>query len=81
MIQFFIIDFEFFLNFYENSICSVSKKIQLADFLERILLIIWNKILIQNKYDFEIIYKFFQDFRNSEISFNKLSIIFGGDFA
>jgi ATP-dependent DNA helicase PIF1 len=69
------------LNFTQSNQCNISKGTQATDLLKRALLIIWDKMLMQNKYDFKTINRTLRDIRNCEKPFSGLLIIFDSDFA
>jgi PIF1-like helicase len=69
------------LNSIQNNQCNISKDTQAADLLKRALLIIWDKVPMQNKYDFKTINRTLRDIRDYEKLFSGLLIIFGSDFA
>jgi ATP-dependent DNA helicase PIF1 len=69
------------LNSIQGNQCNISKGTQAAGLLERALLIIWNEIPMQNKYDFETVNRTLRDIRDCEKPFSGLLVIFSGDFA
>jgi ATP-dependent DNA helicase PIF1 len=69
------------LNSTQNNQCNISKGTQAAGLLERALLIIWDEVPMQNKYDFEAVNRTLRDIRNCEEPFGGLPMILSGDFA
>jgi ATP-dependent DNA helicase PIF1 len=69
------------LNSTQDNQCNISKGTQAAGLLERALLIIWDKVPMQNKYDFEAVNRTLRDIRDCEKSFSGLPVILNGDFA
>jgi hypothetical protein len=69
------------LNFIQGNQCNISKGTQAAGLLERALLIIWDEVLMQNRYDFKAVNRILRDIRDCEELFGGLPVIFGGDFA
>jgi ATP-dependent DNA helicase PIF1 len=69
------------LNFTQGNQCNISKDTQATGLLKRALLIIWDKIPMQNKYDFEAVDRTLRDIRDCEKPFGGLSMILNNDFA
>jgi hypothetical protein len=69
------------LNFTQGNQCNISKGTQAAGLLERASLIIWDKVPIQNKYDFKAINRTLRDIRDCEKPFSGLPVILNSDFA
>jgi hypothetical protein len=49
--------------------------------LKRALLIIWDEVPMQNKYDFKTVNRTLRDIRDCEKPFSGLPVILNGDFA
>jgi hypothetical protein len=69
------------LNSIQGNQCNISKGTQAAGLLERALLIIWDEVPMQNKYDFEAVNRILRDIRDCEKPFGGLPVILSGDFA
>jgi ATP-dependent DNA helicase PIF1 len=69
------------LNSTQSNQCNISKGTQATGLLERASLIIWDEMLMQNKYDFEAVNRTLRDIRDCEELFSGLPVIFNGDFA
>ena len=73
--------FYILLNSTQGNQCNISKDTQAAGLLERALLIIWDKMSMQNKYDFKAVNRTLRDIRDCEEPFSGLPMIFSDDFA
>jgi ATP-dependent DNA helicase PIF1 len=69
------------LNSIQSNQCNISKGTQAVGLLERASLIIWNKVPMQNKYDFETVNRTLRDIRDCEKPFGGLSVILNDNFA
>jgi ATP-dependent DNA helicase PIF1 len=69
------------LNSTQGNQCNISKGTQAAGLLERALLIIWDEMPMQNKYDFKAINRTLRDIRDYEEPFGGLPVILNSDFA
>jgi hypothetical protein len=73
--------FYILLNFTQGNQYNINKGTQAAGLLKRALLIIWDKVPMQNKYDFKAVDRILRDIRDYEKLFGGLPMILGSDFA
>jgi hypothetical protein len=64
-----------------DSTCSIKKNSELAEYLRRVDLIIWDEVPMQNKYCFEAVDRALKDIRSSDKMFGGAPVVLGGDFA
>ncbi|KAG7958907.1 hypothetical protein I3843_10G043700 [Carya illinoinensis] len=64
----------------KNLTCSVSKQSGLARLLQKVKLIIWDEAPMSRKESIEALDKMLKDINDSELSFGRKVIVFGGDF-
>jgi hypothetical protein len=71
------------INLNETSVSTISKSSLLAAELRKVNLIIWDEVLIQHKYYFEVVHRLFVNLRSvsDELLFGSVPFLLGGDFA
>ena len=71
------------IELHELSVSNITKQSFLDQLLLQVDLIIWNEILIQNKYYFEVVYRLIVDLQSvtDNILFGGVPVIFGNNFA
>jgi ATP-dependent DNA helicase PIF1 len=64
----------------ETSTCSIGKSTQLACFLSKVNMVIWDECSMQHRFAFEAVDRTLQDVRNSPQPFGGVPTVLGGDF-
>jgi hypothetical protein len=67
----------------KTSVSTIFKSSDLAKELRKVGLIIWDEVLMQHKYCFEVVHRLFVDLRFTadDVLFGGVSALFGRDFA
>lgn len=68
-------------NLHESSQSNISKNSRLGDVLHLVTLLIWDEVLIQHRYCFEIVNQMLQDIQSNNRLFGGLFVIMEDDFA
>lgn len=69
------------LNIHKSLQCNINKNSELGDLLHQVTLLIWDEILIQYRFCFEIVDQILQDIWSNNRLFGDWLIIMGGGFA
>jgi hypothetical protein len=64
-----------------DSTCSIRKNSELAEYLRKTDLIIWDEVPMQNKHCFEAVDRALKDIKSCDKLFGGVPVVLGGDFA